>query len=517
MAHFAFEQQLSEAVRMDSSISVSSTIGRQSLKPNISRLNVSGAGLNRSRSACRVGESLVAPTTTRTNCKSKSPARRAKTPTRGSVGSMSRKSSGVGDRFIPNRSTTDFEHSMHSMLATSGDGLDESLTAGEVERKRLLEENLNLNNTGDTRILSFKSKAPAAREGHANNMKVLYSSGKPSAPRAANTRTVVNTPEKILDAPDMLNDFYLHLMDWSSLNHVAVALAAGVYIWNAADGSIVQLCQREGEEEYVTSVSWIAQGNVLGVGNSDGTVQLWDVASSKLIRSMGGHTDRVGCLDWNQHLLASGGREGTILLHDVRVAEHQVGRLTGHTQEVCGLVWSKDGRTLASGGNDNCVQLWDWQARETPLHSITAHQSAVKAVSWCPWQSNVLATAGGTVDRTVRIWNTASMTQLQSFDTGSQVSSIAWNSEYKEMVTGHGFSHNQLTVWRYPSMGKVADLTGHTSRVLLLATSPDGSTIASAAADETIRLWKVWPVNKEKKEKKTGKSHPVSMLAQSIR
>ena len=32
----------------------------------------------------------------------------------------------------------------------------------------------------------------------------------------------------------------------------------------------------------------------------------------------------------------------------------------------------------------------------------------------------------------------------------SQVSSIAWNSEYKEMVTGHGFSHNQLTVWRYP-------------------------------------------------------------------
>ena len=89
-----------------------------------------------------------------------------------------------------------------------------------------------------------------------------------------------------------------------------MALAAGVYIWNAADGSIVQLCQREGEEEYVTSVSWIAQvalrsflndialtllkqGNVLGVGNSDGSVQLWDVASSKLIRSMGGHTDRV--------------------------------------------------------------------------------------------------------------------------------------------------------------------------------------------------------------------------------
>ena len=64
---------------------------------------------------------------------------------------------------------------------------------------------------------------------------------------------------------------------------------------------------------------------------------------------------------------------------------------------------------------------------------------------------------------------------------------------------------------------KVGDLTGHTSRVLLLATSPDNSLVASVAADETIRLWKVWPELKEKKASKPSRSHPVSMLAQSIR
>ena len=37
----------------------------------------------------------------------------------------------------------------------------------------------------------------------------------------------------------------------------------------------------------------------------------------------------------------------------------------------------------------------------------------------------------------------------------------------------------------------MADLTGHTSRVLLLAVSPDGSTVASVAADETIRSVRV--------------------------
>ena len=38
-------------------------------------------------------------------------------------------------------------------------------------------------------------------------------------------------------------------------------------------------------------------------------------------------------------------------------------------------------------------------------------------------------------------------------------------------------------------MAKVAELTGHTSRVLHLAQSPDGTTVVSAAADETLRFW----------------------------
>jgi len=474
---------------------------------------------------------------------SKSPSRRSKTPNNSCSRRVSTSSQGGcaggrpegADRFIPNRSTTDLEAAQHSLVADPSLATAEQrqLSLGEVERRRALQENLNPAASSKDRILSFKTKAPHPRDGHLNNMKVLYSSGKPSAPKASNTRQVASSPEKILDAPDMLNDFYLHLMDWSSSNLMAVALSGGVYIWSAGDGNIVQLCSREGEDEYVSSVSWLpgeqagGAGGVLGVGSSTGNIQLWDVGQSKLVRSMAGHTDRVGCLAWNNHLLASGGREGAVLLHDVRVARHQVASLASHTQEVCGLHWSHDGKLLASGGNDNSVAVWDTTASlgapgsgSRPLHTITSHQSAVKAVSWCPWQHQVLATAGGTVDRTIRVWNTQGgrCTQIHSLDTGSQVSSIVWNSEYRELVTGHGFSHNQLTIWKYPGLTKVADLTGHTSRVLLLALSPDRSTVASAAADETIRLWKIWPVDTlRKKEESRGKKHPVSMLAQSIR
>lgn len=43
-------------------------------------------------------------------------------------------------------------------------------------------------------------------------------------------------PERILDAPDVVNDFYLNLIDWSLTNLLAVALGPSVYLWNADKG-----------------------------------------------------------------------------------------------------------------------------------------------------------------------------------------------------------------------------------------------------------------------------------------
>ncbi|CAL9020049.1 unnamed protein product [Prunus brigantina] len=55
-------------------------------------------------------------------------------------------------------------------------------------------------------------------------------------------------------------------------------------------------------------------------------------------------------------------------------------------------------------------------------------------------------------------------------------------------------------------MAKVAELTGHTSRVLYMAQSPDGCTVASAAGDETLRFWNVFVVPEVAKP--SPKAHP---------
>ena len=66
----------------------------------------------------------------------------------------------------------------------------------------------------------------------------------------------------------------LNLLDWSVNGHMAVCLGGQVYVWNSANGEIQQLMEMEGPEDYVSSVSWISEGNYLAIGTSTSDVQV---------------------------------------------------------------------------------------------------------------------------------------------------------------------------------------------------------------------------------------------------
>ena len=405
----------------------------------------------------------------------------------------------AGDRFIPQRSAMDLDVS-HFELTRSADAenvANVNALPSKEEYNRNLAQTLMSGNPS-SKVLAFKNK-PAPASVHESSLRVLYTANREAGMQPKKySRHIPQAPERILDAPELLDDYYLNLLDWSSQNILAVALGDSIYLWNATDGSIQQLCQTQGEGSHVTSLAWIPQGNYISVGTSDNKVQIWDVEKLKQVRSMDGHRARVSSMAWNGATLSSAGRDSTIIHHDVRQQQHKIGSLRGHTQEVCGLKWSPSGTQLASGGNDNLLNIWDdrytrevGQQCDTPLHRLEAHQAAVKALAWCPLQRNLLASGGGTADRHIRFWNSNTGTMINEVDTHSQVCSLQWSQHDKELVSSHGYSHNQLILWKYPSMVKVAELTGHTARVLHMAQSPDGTTICSAAADETLRFWNI--------------------------
>eukprot|EP00484_Ammonia_sp_Unknown_P026694 CAMPEP_0197034680 /NCGR_PEP_ID=MMETSP1384-20130603/12709_1 /TAXON_ID=29189 /ORGANISM="Ammonia sp." /LENGTH=852 /DNA_ID=CAMNT_0042464631 /DNA_START=211 /DNA_END=2769 /DNA_ORIENTATION=- len=292
----------------------------------------------------------------------------------------------------------------------------------------------------------------------------------------------------------------------------------------------------------------------LAVGSGSGYVFVFDTAKSKLARApLQKHNHRVGVIAWrNNNILCSGSRDRSIMVRDIRINDNNsdiVQELTFHKQEVCGLKWSEDSLYLASGGNDNRLAIWDiryvpknnrfgqlsptgsdHEDKHKPL-CYGKHKAAVKAITWSPHDSGLLASGGGTADRCIKFWNinsfiSASSTKLkashhhnvrsgnqngcsllkpiQVIDTGSQVCNLLWSKNCNEIVSTHGYSLNQIVVWKYPTMDKIVTLTGHTYRVLYLAGSPDGQTVVTGAGDETLRLWNIFPPNSQNQNDDEG-------------
>uniref|UniRef100_A0A6B2L5K7 CDC20/Fizzy WD40 domain-containing protein n=1 Tax=Arcella intermedia TaxID=1963864 RepID=A0A6B2L5K7_9EUKA len=334
-------------------------------------------------------------------------------------------------------------------------------------------------------ILSLTNKAPKAAPSEVAN---LSSHSVPTKKEVL--RSIPTTAERILDAPGLVDDYYLNLLDWSPSNILSVALGGTVYLWNATTSSIQELVSYA--DRTVTSVSWSPSSpQHIALGTSDHLIELWDAEKAEKVRTIAGHSGRVISLAWNKQLLSSGSFDTTIHNNDLRMTNPLLSTLSGHVGEVCGLKWSPDGAQLASGGNDNMLKIWQLDLT-TPRFSLDHHKAAVKALAWCPFQASLLASGGGSADRTIKFWNTQTGSLLNSVDTESQVCAIQWSKTRKELVSSHGFSQNQLCVWKYPTMTKMAELTGHTQRVMHLALSPDGTTVCSGSADETLRFWRVF-------------------------
>jgi len=394
----------------------------------------------------------------------------------------------MSDRLVPSRKTcgTVGQLKMEN---------DENWTPTNEYHDVLSQNILDKESLLDFKVLTFQNR-PTKAASAPNELKVLYTANRDAVVRAKPTRVISQSAFKVLDAPGLVDDFYSHPIDWSQRDSLAVALGNMVYVFDVGSGQASPLLTLA--EGTVTSLRWAGEGLHLSVGTSTGSTQLWDGTTQKQLRNLNGHAGRVGALAWHDHILSSGAADAEIHHHDVRVRDHLVATLAGaHTDLVCGLDYSSGG-ILASGGNDNKLCIWENTASQAPLNVLDGHDSAVKALKWCPFQRHVLASGGGSADRRLCLWNASSGRLLMAADAESQVTGIVWGHQEKELMTSHGYSRNQLSLWKYPSLAKSVDLEGHTGRILGLAQSPNSSVICSSSADETLRFWNVFTANEKK-------------------
>ncbi|CAG5924880.1 unnamed protein product [Menidia menidia] len=306
---------------------------------------------------------------------------------------------------------------------------------------------------------------------------------------------------RTLAAPSILNNYYTSLLDCSCNGMIALALGSSVYIWNSETHSLVGHLvpgpdpgRLHSNNLSISCLCWSRDGRTLCMGTRLGQVQLWDVDHKQNMRYLKSHQSGVSALSWKQHLLSSGSTLGHVHHFDLRAPSSMVGA-TVQRESICSLEWSPGGDQLASGSPDGLLHIWDgdvsgikWSRQ--PVRTME-QPSAVKALGWCPWQRDVIATGGGWKDGELRIWNTHSGTCLTSVNTNSQICSLRWAEKRKCLVTGHGLPHCQVTSWNweFPSLTQICQLTGHVERVLHVAINPQNTHIFSAGADQRFHIW----------------------------
>uniref|UniRef100_A0A915DXS9 Anaphase-promoting complex subunit 4-like WD40 domain-containing protein n=1 Tax=Ditylenchus dipsaci TaxID=166011 RepID=A0A915DXS9_9BILA len=375
-----------------------------------------------------------------------------------------------GDRYVGVRSEDQFGLANHLLTSKENSPNKDESPASKREREAKL-QNMRVSNTnnglGEDKVCAFrKGLAPVAAFGHRQQANVLYSCIKPSSSVKRSRRYIAKSPERILDAPGIRDDFYANLTDWSYSNVVAVALGQAIYLWNADKGEADKLIEFDQTEAFPTLVKWSLEGKFLSIGFSDGSIKIFDVVKKACLRTISVQMHRMACGGWMRNgIMTYGTRSGRIYHHDVRVQQSLIGTFDSHSHEVCGLKWSEDERYLTSGGADAVVNVWE----KTQISGGVCTFLGMAG-------SNMVATGGGTNDFSVRLWNLSTGTAHSSMDTFSQVTGILFNKSYKEMVTGHGNPNSGVRVWRYNSskgFEHVADLKSHGGRVLGLCQNPD--------------------------------------------
>lgn len=323
---------------------------------------------------------------------------------------------------------------------------------------------------------------------------------------------IPEVPFKVLDAPGLRNDYYSNLVCWAKKSdHIAAGLGSIVYVWSEKDGTIPL---KPFGNQLISALSYSSE-DYLAVGTKNSKIFIYSPNSIDVFTHMNLKASTSICsIRWipQSKYFFVGNDVGEITLIKLVVKNEKnimSTKLMGFLkiivsfkcaqQQICGIDVNPTSKQLAIGDNSNRSTIWDISNLGAPKMLFNLrHEAAVKAIAFCPWVPNLLATGGGTRDKHLRFWHTTSGTLISKHKTNGQITAVVWSKSKKEILVTFGFGetaekNNILAVYSYPSLKmKVKVNAPADMRILSADISNDFKSVCTSISDQSVRIYNVW-------------------------
>lgn len=253
---------------------------------------------------------------------------------------------------------------------------------------------------------------------------------------------------------------------------------------------------------HLGGLAFDATSRRLAAALDDQTARLWDIASSRELRTFRGHSSWLTCVAFHpsEQVLASGGNDGTIRLWQVDRADPQVCVFSGLSRPIEALAVHPQQALVAALSKGNLISLWNGDAPVdgfAPDRADAANRrpqrtfGGAKFVAISP-DGRLLATAGLGDEGSREVWlydldgNADELRRCVGHT--SAIQAAAFHPNGKELVTidgeGTGF------FWSLPTGARQRrTISSKNTGIRVAAYSPDGSTIAAGGTGNDLPLW----------------------------
>ncbi|NQE34739.1 AAA-like domain-containing protein [Microcoleus asticus] len=263
----------------------------------------------------------------------------------------------------------------------------------------------------------------------------------------------------------------------------------GQLIVSAADDGTIKFWDRDGTllktlstlQSPVFSIAFSPNGKILATGNGDGQLQLWQRDGS-LLTTFTAHNAAINALAFSRNgesivsgsddkMLKFWSKDGTFL-----------NAIKGHNSGIQDLAFSPSGDTLFSASGDGTVKLW--KLRHSLLTILRGHTGGIWGVAFSP-DGQLMASSSP--NETI-LWQKDGISNRRLKGPNAQFGSVAIGPDGKTIATVG--ADQSIKLWSLDGT-LLHSLKGHQGNIRRVAFSPDGKMVASSSSDRTVKLWRV--------------------------